>query len=736
MSYLDFLFHRDSSKSTSNPTFTCELCKYGIHLRRTRVEEFEDAVGNYSCVGYEKKKRLSHLSQTHGLGENVNAGPDKKMLEDFRAALTRSKNIVPINQRVNNLQKQQQQQKELHQQKREDALLIAIADCALPFAIVKRESFRLAVCDQRSDFKMPICDPETAASKMVFLKERLQEKFLKKMQAECERCGAIGVSIAADATTVWQGRYVALVVHVDEWSVLFACDGDDDPLFAGEFTGDKLTDFFNKYCDLINATGCYVQNIVTDNGANFLKAARQMKSTFSINCIAHGLNLCIQKAVQDITMFANAFELAKTYHSANKMKASCEFAATRWGSAVRLMEAVSDHFHEVRKKNKLQDLAKRLEVSEKNNLDASVEGLKPFVFAIDQVQGNGANVFSAIQALARIHSHLAQYRHPTRGTDSTLIGIFKEQLVSNLLSDPMLMGCWFSGCVNFKHFPILCSDVLPSMVAAAPMRELARLASKTIVERFQAQDVNLTRYPQKAPMQAIDLDSMKKHIADIKNSCAYIGAAAEVIMFKMKVTEADAERWFSRLKWTVPRLRSNITTERAGAQIVVSSIHNFLKEYHPATVTDVDVTAAAASAAAAAAAIVVEDDDDDVYDEECPEHEMFHDEEEQLDEEAAEAEEDEEEIQERTKQENKNVATFITHWLTLIEAECKLAKPRNKKLSAECAGCNRSVASHGAAHYGKKMVCCALNCGYMIFEGCCNAMQLDPENYRCPKHHV
>ena len=179
------------------------------------------------------------MRHAHGLDENVNAGAGKALLDNFRAALTRAKNIIPIDARINRVHTQQQQQKETFQQQREDNLLIAIADCALPFAIVKRDSFRAAFRDGRSDFKMPISDPETAASKMVFLKERLQKKFLATLKNECERCSAIGVSIAADAATVWQGRYVALVVHVGEWSVLFACDGDDDEMFAGELTGDN-----------------------------------------------------------------------------------------------------------------------------------------------------------------------------------------------------------------------------------------------------------------------------------------------------------------------------------------------------------------------------------------------------------------------------------------------------------------------------------------------------------------
>jgi hypothetical protein len=660
---------------------------------------------------------------THGLGKNVNAGADKAKLQQLLEALRRAKNEVPIDAAMQQASRVATTRREMAQQRREDALLIMIADCALSFAVLRRDSMREALRDGRDDFKMPVADPETAARRMVELKERLQKQFLQTLKQAQTKDGPLGVSIAADSTTVWKGRYVSLVVQWGEWSVLFACDGDDDDKFKGELTGDNLTEFFNFYVDMIHATGCYCMNIVTDNGANFLKAAKQMTSTFSINCIAHGLNLCIEKACGGIPAIKSSVELAKSYHAENKLPSSSEFAETRWGSVVRLMEAVSEHQHRHTKALTLANLAKKLEINEKNCMDACAQGLKPFLIAINCVQSNTANVFVALQALAFVHSHVEKWKSPLPKTrdEPTLLSLFGKQLCDNLLSEPMLLGCWLSGCVAFSKFHHLQENLLPGILSSGPMCELARRASGTIKTNFLAQDLDPERYPEKAPMAALDESALRQHICDIKLVNVYLGCAAEVIFWKMKVTEADAERWFSRLKWTVPRLRGNLSTERAGASIVVNSISSFLTEFNRATTVNVDADLEAARAAA-----LPVDDDDEEYsqDEECADTEMVNDEEDE------ECDVDEN----RIELDPTCVATFINYWLELLDNECKLQAPRAKKLAVVCAGCNKAVHSHSAAH-GAKLVCKALNCCYVTFEHCCNLMtQVDADNYRCPKH--
>ena len=133
--------------------------------------------------------------------------------------------------------------------------------------------------------KLVIRERHAASEKMLELSTQLIAHVL------CCFAGR-GVSLALDSSTVWQ-RYVACVVQCGEESVVVACVGDGDEGFLGEFTAEKISAFVGRIVHDIRRAGSFVFNTVTDNGSNFLKAATLAPRTFSIKCIAHGVNILV-----------------------------------------------------------------------------------------------------------------------------------------------------------------------------------------------------------------------------------------------------------------------------------------------------------------------------------------------------------------------------------------------------------------------------------------------------------
>lgn len=335
----------------------------------------------------------------------------------------------------------------------EQRLLRTIASRGEAFCCVEDPFFREMLADGRGPaFKMPIANGEKVAEKMrEYAEQSRKELFAFMSQLAEAKQKPLAVSLLSDSATVMLGRYVAIVIAFDEHAVLVGMTGDDDLDFDGQLTAEKLSKHFNSFVVLLREHRIHVGSIVTDGGSNFRGAAYSQKDCFAIHCVAHVGNLMLRKMCDpndQESAFGAILKIAKQLHTENNLPKTSELHDIRWGSAVRLLQAVlADEkkaadfvaYAAVRKMNLL--------VTQSANVKQAIHFMKPILDVINVAQSDSNNsliaVFEAFGAAYRA-INCAGFNAAVADKVRT---VFNQELINNFMCDVVIIGLVYSNCI-------------------------------------------------------------------------------------------------------------------------------------------------------------------------------------------------------------------------------------------------------------------------------------------------
>jgi hypothetical protein len=292
--------------------------------------------------------------------------------------------------------------------------------------------------------------------------------------------------------------------------------------------------------------------------------------------------------------------------------------------------------------------------------------------------------------------------------------VTETRIKETLLSMPLLLLAYFSGCVDFRALKAQnaaaeerLSDTLDKVVKSAWARSLTGVEAPQLPlgGHMQTQttkelgDINavIEAIAEKAPVLARLLDALANHT---------------------DATEADCERVFSRLKLGVTARRKLMDPDNAGACLMVNAMLAEQKRLGPINVdhgaaaafdvddggAEVGEDGAVANAAAEAAAAMADGAADAADNGEA----------------AAAAQREQPPPRELAKKELAHVMTMmVRQYFSEIAATLTEERAAGGRRAAKCCGCGRGPNFHDEAD-GWQFTC-SKDCGAFQFEKCCTA---------------
>jgi hypothetical protein len=405
-------------------------------------------------------------------------------------------------------------------------------------------------------------DQDLVKSRKTFA-TRTDEHSAAVLQQQLQARAGMAGFLSIDSGTVVH-RYLCAVLHTPRARpIVVACIADaafDD----GSLSTANIIGGINAAADACATHKISIGAVVTDNCANIAKAAAEC-GRIPVRCLAHSIQLVVKDALNTVAWqgIVDSYEAA---HALNpSVPGRCE---TRW----------SWLYFGVEKILKLNELGEFMAPNnfwtQLEKLATAVKVLKVFYDATQQLQGSGANGLTALRVVAEMSVLVAEsnpalsskYREPFRVALESRIKTFF------ICEDWMCVLAYFHPSCNRSAVPDTVLTLVGSFIneygeltvsplegpRAPGMRDLTGDFNDSLVHppaRSTEDDHNITSY------------ILYWSKARLPRLCAFLR-----VLVALPPTEAEVERAFSKLKRMVPRLRVNLSADRAASSLILMSL--------------------------------------------------------------------------------------------------------------------------------------------------------------------